>query len=639
MFLYKRGGGTYRDPNNTSFALHDKDITSLATDIYGRLKLFCQDESIAPEEVPSLGIKTKEYCLSVTSASDQTAMSGVIENNQGMSLTFLDNVNPGCSWVSVAVKSSGWKKITIQLESGSTLPFSGSLHLEGSNTSSYPSVSNTDWATIPNSQLSWSYNNYGITGVLSSQPIDISCQWIRAIWVCSNNSTIKVTPVADDNYSLAGKSLTIYGVNTSEGFRRKDSSDTYPGFKGPSYNLYFTVNGYGIPETPKLPYYIVPLNVNSTAKAISTTLSSLLPSLTTGGFNTTDLGENCQAFILPNISRTAGTWFVAALGSKRVIMQNGVSYVWVSTNDGTLWTRYTNGSIPSNVTSLKVLFNRFVITKSSSTVIATSTDGITWTSIGTSAPSPILDVAYDGNSGTWTCLTDNYYVVSRNNLVNWSSYLFSDTIRGYGANWNKITCNAGNWIAVGQSGKIARCVGIPSDVNVFTLVTTGFYYNLNCVSVDSSGSKFLALSDGGISLQSSNSGALWNRVELPISGITTVSGGCVWDALSSKFVIVSKGHLFDSLDGIQWQVKLTPSLLSGNPIVSSSATTGLTVIVDSYSDDIDTFEAELIDDSFVFTPLPQGYGSNKPISTDSGFTITQTNPSDLASIKVSAFLK
>ncbi len=635
MFHSKKGYGIYRDPSNSSFSLNDGDFTLLASDINGRLKLFSETD---PEGIPSLGIKTADYSLPVVNASNQTKVLGSITNSSGQSVNFFENINPGCCLFSDKIDTLRWKKITIQMSTSSVMAFDGILHLEGSNLDS-PGVLSTDWYTIPNSELSWSFvSDYMKTGILSSQPIDISYHWIRAVWVPVSNSKIKITPIPDDNYSLAGKSMRLYGSSTTSNFRSQSETDSYPGFRGPVYNIYFSVNGYGVPVTPRLPYYIIPLNVNATAKAISTTLSTILPSITTGGYNTSDLGVSFQPFLLPNITRTSGAWFTAALGSKRVIIQNGSSYIWVSTNDGLLWARYTNGSISSNVTSLKALGNRFVVTKASSTVITTSTDGITWTSIGTSAPSVVLDIGYDSSTSTWTCLTDNYFVVSTNNMVNWSSYLFNETIRGYGAQWTRINCNGSNWVAIGQSGKIARCVGTPSGSNGFNLIATGQYSNLHSICSNTTGTKFLTVGDGGVALQSSDSGASWTRIKFPVSNLTTVSSCSTWDLFSNKFVLVSRGYLLDSPDGIQWQVKLTPSNLSGNPIVCSSSTSGLTVISDSYAGVIDTFEVELIDDSVVFTSLPRGYGSNKTISTDTGFTIVQTCPSELASLSVSAFL-
>lgn len=233
-----------------------------------------------------------------------------------------------------------------------------------------------------------------------------------------------------------------------------------------------------------------------------------------------------------------------------------------TSTDGLTW---TPSSVPFTSSVRSVVWNGYIWVAggSGAYVLATSTDGLAWTGISIANMTAVFSVAW-GPPGKWIAVgtgTGTYTRAESTDGITWTPYTSSTggffTGAAYGIIWAQ-----GIWLAAGTpngSGILFSLDGtnwIPQFVSVFT---TGR-------SVSSNGTLFLAGGSGVSSKMAySLEGTVWSTVSSPFTGQVN---GIAWG--ENIWVAVGQGThtLAYSYNGIAW-VGLGTSIFStaGNGIV------------------------------------------------------------------------
>ncbi|MBN8531465.1 MAG: prepilin-type N-terminal cleavage/methylation domain-containing protein [Alphaproteobacteria bacterium] len=257
------------------------------------------------------------------------------------------------------------------------------------------------------------------------------------------------------------------------------------------------------------------------------------------------------------------TWTPAttpAIGAFRQIVSNrqpGSNALWVGVTDD----MYMGAPVNAWVGGGEVL---------------TSTDGSTWTSLGTIAPQKLYSLAHNyqtGASSMWVAGGENGYMMYSTNGTAWtpitSPFGAGSTVKAI-ANINlNYTAPDTYCVAVGANSKIGTT---PNGVTDWVMATTPVTGELKDIAYDGNG-KWVAVGAAGKLLYSTN-GTSWTLVNLGVAqDVRSVAhnGG---SGVASKWVAVTNVDAFTSTDGVTWTRYAAVFSTSGMYDVQYNSATG-----------------------------------------------------------------
>ena len=239
-----------------------------------------------------------------------------------------------------------------------------------------------------------------------------------------------------------------------------------------------------------------------------------------------------------------------------VVVGQGTNSIAYST-DGITWTGIGTSIFSSAGYGVAWNGTSFVAVGASTNTIAYSTDGITWTGIGSSVFSTGRGVAWNGTSFVAVGAGTNSIAYSTDGIT-WTGIgtsIFSTA--GYGVAWNGT-----RFVAVGEgTNSIAHSTdGITwTGIGTSIFVTRGYGVAWN-------GTRFVAGGSGTNSIAYSTDGISWTGIG---SSVFSSGRGVAWNGTSFVAVGASTNSIAYSTDGITWTGIGTSIFSTGRGVAST----------------------------------------------------------------------
>ncbi len=219
-----------------------------------------------------------------------------------------------------------------------------------------------------------------------------------------------------------------------------------------------------------------------------------------------------------------------------------------------------------------VYFNSTYIaygTRTGSGLIATSTDGVTWTVRAFPVSTTINDVAY-GN-GVWVAVTStNSFVYTSTDLITWTARAQPDAVA-----LNSVAYGNSKWVACGASGKVITATDPTSTWTDNASATTAASSNaINSLCYDTTIGIWVAAVATTAVITATDPTSTWTVRATALACTALASNG-------TCFIAVSGASCWRSTDGITWVAVTISSLTIGSNKRSLAYGNGRFVLVGS----------------------------------------------------------
>jgi hypothetical protein len=274
-------------------------------------------------------------------------------------------------------------------------------------------------------------------------------------------------------------------------------------------------------------------------------------------------------------------WAVAWNGA-HFIATNISTNIYRST-DGLNWTVYT--IFASGVQTYGIVWASslalwacaaFNSTGSPVVLLATSSDGISWTTRGAAfnAFTGFYDIAWNGTN--FLALGNGPAVISSNGTTWTNAITTSSTI--WAVNWNGTV-----WVAGGQVAAVSMYYNTSATVAVAWTNSTNVF-TTRCYDIKYNGSILVAVGTGTNCIAYSSNGTSWTGIPLSTTVFTTGAYGVLWAAELGLWIAMGDGstnRVMTSPNGINWTGRDIPPTISSaiygvgfSPLLNQWATVG-----------------------------------------------------------------
>ena len=239
----------------------------------------------------------------------------------------------------------------------------------------------------------------------------------------------------------------------------------------------------------------------------------------------------------------------------------GTNGTIITSTDGKNWDQQNSGetveltdvAYSENLGLFVVVGRRRIIDGGYYGTLITSSDGITWTRINITGDN-LFGIYYSEDRGIFIIVGGNQTIMTSTDGINWAMYYWSDTYLLDVTYSKKLNM----FVAIGRN-----IVRYSSDGTTWgSQIITGTY---NSITYSEINEIFIAVGEGG-SVIKSKDGINWEEQVISNNNLKSV---IFIDFFNSYYIVDVLGNIYSSIDGINWILQDTITILALNGITYS----------------------------------------------------------------------